>query len=100
MISAVCGRAPPDDEPPNAPPAPPLCPPTDQDSLSVTKTRAASVGAVVVGLSCATDATVRENDMTARKRDVRIQPPDSTDAISLPSYMSSATRAGKITHTL
>src|ERR1700674_5224042 len=61
MISAVWGRAPPAIVPPYDPPVPPLCPETDQDSLSVMKTRAASAGAVVAGLSCASDETAREN---------------------------------------
>src|ERR1700674_4439930 len=69
MISAVWGRAPPAIVPPYDPPVPPLCPETDQDSLSVMKTRAASAGAVVAGLSCASDETARENIKTNRKRE-------------------------------
>src|SRR6266853_538087 len=72
MISAVCGRAPPEavppDPPPNIDPPPPLCPAIDHDWLSVMKTRAFSESAGVFGGSCA-GATHKEKKGKKQRSD-------------------------------
>src|ERR1041385_1539662 len=53
MISAVCGRAPPFECAPNAPPFPPADASISQDWLSVIKTRGFSVGELAGAAVCA-----------------------------------------------